>query len=540
LSDEPARDGDPRLQVAAALEASLRAAGVFDPAASVLLAASGGRDSAGLLAGFAALAPWLRPAAVAVYVEHGLAAGRAGAGAAALAQARALGLPGLRRGLAAEDCRGLRPGSEAWARAGRYGALRRVAAELGAVAVVTAQHRDDRVETLLLRLRRGAGLRGLAGLAARRELEPGLSLLRPLLELPRQTLALAAQAAGLAALVKEDPSNGDRSFERNRVRHDLIPALGARLGEGGAGLLAEVAALFGALGECEAALVELAAARWLRGGRVLTLDAAGLQAAPGWLRRALLLEALHRLDREREPRRVHLVALERLALGSGRRDSHGARPRWCLPGGGLAWRDGAALRLRPGAGGGRPSLPLPPRCGAARELAGPGLYPVPELGAWLEVRPARASAATACRAGARQIFLPRAQCPFPWYLGPPAPGQTVLAFGEQRPRSLRGLLSAHGVAPERRGSWPLLSGAQGPLWLLGLRRTATAALPEQAVPAWRVRLRRRVPAGAKKRRLQRLCGARGCVRLPPRLHREAAKRWGRGRWAPPWKGWVRR
>jgi tRNA(Ile)-lysidine synthase len=108
------------------------------------------------------------------------------------------------------------------ARLARYRALAEVAAAQRMGAVLLAQHADDQVETLLLALSRGAGLPGLAAMAARFE-RHGMRFERPLLQVPGPALRQWLAAEGLAFV--EDPSNTDTGFTRNRIRAQLLPAL---------------------------------------------------------------------------------------------------------------------------------------------------------------------------------------------------------------------------------------------------------------------------------------------------------------------------
>ncbi|WP_426206171.1 tRNA lysidine(34) synthetase TilS [Pseudomonas sp. TWP3-1] len=91
--------------------------------------------------------------------------------------------------------------------------------------LLTAQHRDDQAETLLFRLLRGAGVRGLSGMPAERPLGQG-RLVRPLLDVTRAELEAYAQANQLSWI--EDPSNQDHQFSRNYLRHQAMPVLTAR------------------------------------------------------------------------------------------------------------------------------------------------------------------------------------------------------------------------------------------------------------------------------------------------------------------------
>ncbi len=109
------------------------------------------------------------------------------------------------------------------ARRARYRALREHLAEND--IVLTAQHRDDQAETLLLQLMRGAGLAGLAAMPESAALAPGF-LLRPLLSFSRQELRAYALANGLNWI--EDPSNEDTAIDRNFLRREIIPKLEQR------------------------------------------------------------------------------------------------------------------------------------------------------------------------------------------------------------------------------------------------------------------------------------------------------------------------
>lgn len=91
--------------------------------------------------------------------------------------------------------------------------------------LLSAQHRDDQAETLLFRLLRGAGVRGLAAMPASRSLGLG-SLVRPLLDCSRGELQAYAQSHGLCWI--EDPSNADERFSRNFLRRQVMPLLAQR------------------------------------------------------------------------------------------------------------------------------------------------------------------------------------------------------------------------------------------------------------------------------------------------------------------------
>lgn len=106
---------------------------------------------------------------------------------------------------------------QAQARAARYSALRGWAGRRGMSAVATAHHTDDQAETLLMRLNRGSGVAGLAGVRERSETFDGAApVVRPLLWFRREELAQVLEGAGLAPV--HDPSNVDDRFDRARLR----------------------------------------------------------------------------------------------------------------------------------------------------------------------------------------------------------------------------------------------------------------------------------------------------------------------------------
>ena len=122
---------------------------------------------------------------------------------------------------------GLQPKSgeslEALARDARYQAL---AEEMGeGDLLLTAQHQDDQAETLMLQLLRGSGPAGLAAMPAQSHFAKGW-LVRPLLRFPRASLEAYAQEQGLSWM--EDPSNRDLRFDRNFIRHQVMPLLHTR------------------------------------------------------------------------------------------------------------------------------------------------------------------------------------------------------------------------------------------------------------------------------------------------------------------------
>lgn len=238
-----------------------------EPRGAVLLAVSGGCDSMSLLDAASAVAPD-RIAGVATF-DHGTGAHARAAAELVVAEAGARGVPVLAGAAALAGA-----GEAAW-RAARWAFLRAAAARLGASVVATAHTADDQVETVALRLLRGAGARGLAALAA----DAG-DVRRPLLGVRRA--AVRAYAAARALRWLEDPSNAVPDVQRNRLRLELLPALAG----GDPGLADALAALGGRAAawrrEAEALAARLADARAADGAPAVPVaalapfDAAGL------------------------------------------------------------------------------------------------------------------------------------------------------------------------------------------------------------------------------------------------------------------------
>ncbi len=116
-------------------------------------------------------------------------------------------------------------GVEERARRDRYALFQRALREVGATTVATAHHADDNVETILHRVIRGTGLRGLGGIPAMRPLTPGSTerVIRPLLRLCRRDLEQYLSDHGIAS--RTDHSNQIPNRTRNRLRHELLPQL---------------------------------------------------------------------------------------------------------------------------------------------------------------------------------------------------------------------------------------------------------------------------------------------------------------------------
>ena len=187
----------------------------FETAPEIAAGVSGGADSLALAL---LLHDWARGQGgrlVALTVDHGLRPG-------SRAEARRVGALLAGQGIEQRilTWRGPKPaaGVQAAARAARYDLLAGWCARHGLLHLATGHHLDDQAETLLLRLARGSGLDGLAGMPAQAGFD-ALRLLRPLLAFPKARLEATVAARSLGWI--EDPSNRDPAFDRTKVRRLL-------------------------------------------------------------------------------------------------------------------------------------------------------------------------------------------------------------------------------------------------------------------------------------------------------------------------------
>ncbi len=292
-------------------------AGQTDPP-SLAIAFSGGRDSSVLLHAAAGLRHAMRTLR-ALHVDHGLHRDAPRWREHCASTCARLDVPFVASTVDARPAAGESP--EAAARGARYAALGALLAP--GEWLLTAHHRDDQAETLLLQLLRGAGLAGLAAMPERIPFADGW-LVRPLLGLGRDALAAYAHHHALAWC--EDPGNAVLEPDRNYLRHVVLPALVERWPAAttcvarSAAHCAEAVELLDGLAASDMAAVGVA-----RGHAELPL--AALRELPSPRRRLLLRHWLAGLGLPLPGQRV-LARIEREMLGA-RADRN---PRVCWPG----------------------------------------------------------------------------------------------------------------------------------------------------------------------------------------------------------------
>ncbi len=330
-----------------AVAAAIAAGRLIEPRSAVVVGVSGGPDSVALLSALRELAvlPQHRYRLTVAHLHHGL---RSQADQEEQFVAELAGrwkLPcEIHRCDVRSEARRRREGIELTARRLRYEFLRDTARRHGAARVAVGHHADDQVETVLFRLLRGCHLRGAAGMRPSRPLGEGVTLVRPLLGLRREDVETYCQRQGLKWC--HDASNIDLAFQRNVIRHELLPLLRRCNPQVGQAVLD----LAGAAAEAEDQLQHLGQALLDQAvgaaegapGTGAALDVAALWEAAPLVRRYAVRTALEQLGMPMGA--VTAGHLHTLAAMAGQ-----GRPRAVdLPGGWTASLDGRHLVIARG------------------------------------------------------------------------------------------------------------------------------------------------------------------------------------------------
>jgi tRNA(Ile)-lysidine synthase len=305
------------------------------PCSALVLAVSGGPDSTALLVLAARWCSALkqRPRLVAVTVDHGLRPDSAREASAVKRLAKRLG---VEHRIVRWSGKKPSTGVQAAARAARYRLLSEVAGKVGARHILTAHTSDDQAETILLRLSRGSGLTGLAGMARTSPLPAGGAaapiLVRPFLDLPKSRLIATLEAAEVP--FAQDPSNADPRYTRARLRQ-LMPLLAAEgVDAGRLTLLARRVARAEAAIEAavEAAVAAISLTQWSN-SRPIMFDRSRFGDLPAEVALRLLGRAIARVGDEGPVELGKLEALfDAIQEGWARRPSRYGRFRRTLAG----------------------------------------------------------------------------------------------------------------------------------------------------------------------------------------------------------------
>lgn len=454
------------------------------PGDRVIVAVSGGPDSLALTHVLCRLAPEWRLSLHLFHMEHGLRGEASRADAAFVADlARKLALPLTTVALRPGELEAL-PGSlEANARQRRYAELARLAEAIGAQRAATGHNRNDQAETVLMRLLRGSGATGLAGIPPVRR-EGRVSIIRPLLAVSRQEILDYCRAHGLRPRL--DATNLESAFMRNRIRLELLPALTERFGEAVVDNLAQTADL---LREEDRLLTELAREACARcgwqeveaapGNLVIELDGPRLLQEPLALARRVIRMAVQRASGSAYS--PGIAAVSRALELAGRTDGSHV----------LDLPQGVRLtvaygRCRFARAGGHPGDEVRDR---VWPVALPGETAIPALGVTVVAEAAPVSAMPAPMPADEEWFdLDR--LPGPLAVRTRRPGDRLWPVGMDGSKKLQDILVDAKVPREQRDCLPLLVAGDTVVWVPGVRRDRRFRPDANARVALRVVLRR--------------------------------------------------
>jgi tRNA(Ile)-lysidine synthase len=315
---------------------------------------------------------------------------------------------------------------------------------------------DDQAETVLLRFLRGAGTRGLAGMWPRHGL-----LIRPLLDVRRADVEHYAADRGL--IWRDDESNADRGIARNRVRHEVLPALMAVAGKTLPERLARQADTWRDdeqwLAACAA--VELPSVVMPHADGGWLLDLPRLDAVPPMLRRRVRLAALEQMLPRGKVTQALVDGLERLESLRGNEHRASLGPL-------TVWRSGTQLRLVAGLGGHPPTTEL-----GDQGLAVPGVVFVDEANLRIEASVLRRNAwetdARGTSDGALCVALDADRAGPTLVVRGRRPGDRVRPTGAPGSQKIQDLMVNRKVPRLDRGRVPVITTAQGQIaWVVGL------------------------------------------------------------------------
>lgn len=351
------------------IQNSIRSQHLISPGDHVLVAVSGGSDSMALLDIIAKLSSSLGIRVAAAHLNHGIRPSRETAldlkVIRTVTNAHGIQLVTGKVNVRAE-AKKTKESLETAARNARYRFLASVAKKIKATCVATAHTRDDQAETILMRLLRGTGPDGLAGIS-RKTTYNGLLMIRPLLDISKAELRTYL---GERSLVwHEDSTNSDTVHFRNRVRNEILPYLEEQAGPGVSDRLAQLAGLMAD----EADWLDAVVAKELESEKAGTLRIATLAGKPLALQRRLVRKWLGGVSDD-------MATVERiLAIVGGQN----AGKRLHLRGGWIVHASRGHLMLGPDGGRGtiRPTLQILKvgRGVSPRRLVLPGIMPLPAL-----------------------------------------------------------------------------------------------------------------------------------------------------------------
>ncbi len=430
---------------------------LFKPSDRLIVGVSGGADSVALVELLIEL-PKLQPQIVIAHLNHNLRGVESDEDEAFVRKfserhALPFELASIDiKQLALETGRSL----EEAGREARYIFLEQLRQKYNAVAIVVAHHADDQAETFLLRLLRGAGTSGLAAMS----IKGRNRIIRPLLQISRGEILDYLDERGIT--FREDSSNTDQKFLRNRIRHELLPLMN----EYASGISQRLARTAELLGEDETLLESCTA-------RIFTDIAKTGVGWTGLLRKELILlpKALRlRLYRDTIARiqgnlkhfeQLHFMLADH-ALLEGKTGNSLDLPRdlvLTITSEHLLFASRDSL-----------NIPDPVIC----EIINPGLY---QLGNGLSLLVEEVSAPLHWKGETNsRAYIDPVQAPFPWHVRPFRRGERIEPLGMKNSRAIQDILTDRKIPHQIRRALPLVCSNDYPLWLAGICRSRHALI----------------------------------------------------------------
>lgn len=432
---------------------------LFTPGDTLIVAISGGADSTALLDLLSNL-PEFSPRLVAAHLNHCLRGAESDADEKFVRSlAASYGIPiesrridvremATKQGLNLEDA----------GRRARISFLNEVRTRWQATAIALAHHADDQAETVLMRLLRGSGMAGLAGMSYHN----GQGRIRPLLNISRAEIEDYLTARGLS--YREDSSNRDTAFLRNRIRHELLPLL-QQYNPAVRGCLTTTAALLSDENELLKQLTEEIAARACRlDGDMAVCNIRILSEAPLALRRRFFRLVLERLLGSLDHfSNRHIMALEQLVSSP--------RPNASLnlPHGITALReyDRLVIRLTDN---------VPAAMATEFVITQAGRYEFPDgssLTLEYTTRPT-----TFPESAPNTAFFDLDKAPFPWHVRTFQNGDRIIPLGMNGSKKVKEIFIDAKIPLSRRRRIPLVFSGETLIWLCGLRTSQIARIDD--------------------------------------------------------------
>jgi len=462
--------------------AAIRTHKLLKPGDKVLAAVSGGADSMALFFAIADLSKQLDFRVIAAHFNHGIRGAAARVDAEFVrAAARRLRIPCIvGKAKAPELARKTGQSLEMAARQVRYDFLFDAAKTNKCDAIATAHNADDQAETVLLRLLRGSGAKGLAGIRAL-SVRNQVRLIRPLLDITRAEIEAYLRACG--EKWREDKTNMDLTIQRNFIRHRILPLLKRVINPKVRESLCRAADILCEENNWLETLAHEHLQRCLvKSKKNAALKKSALRALPIAAARRVILAWLRAIPLPEEAMGYEIVENTRL-LASAR----GSKAAITLPGNSQITREAGLIVFKPAV-----KKDKAPACLQA-VLSVPGVARLNDVKISISVRLAlgiaRENPNSPGKLPARASFDPAAIGRRPLFIRAWQPGDRMRPFGMRGARKLQDIFTDAKVPLEKRGNIPIVLCRGSIIWIPGYRIAEGWQVRDASQPAVQICMR---------------------------------------------------